>query len=155
LLVGGVAVVSRSRATGVATLTGVPEAIGASLALGVYYWTVGELTPTLGIYWPVLATRAVQFALALSLIRWRGGKVAPPDRSAAQSLVAAGVLDTTALVTFNLGVDSAYTSTTAALASLYSAVTIVMAWLFLRERLTRSQWTGIGVLLAGVLLVSL
>ena len=39
--------------------------------------------------------------------------------------------------------------------SLFSAVTVLMAWVILRERLSRAQWAGVAVILFGVLLVSL
>ena len=70
-------------------------------------------------------------------------------------VLAAAVLDTLAYVAFNLGIASAYTSIVTALASLFSAVTVLLAWAILRERLAPAQWTGVAVILAGVLLVSL
>lgn len=154
LLVAGVAVVSRSGADAATTLAGIPDALGAALGLGAYFWALGELTPTLGVYWPVLATRAIHLALVLALMRFRGERGLTPGRALLPVLAAAGLLDTAALVAFNLGVDAAFTTTTTALTSLYSAVTVLLAWLFLRERLRGSQWAGIGVVLAGVFLVS-
>ena len=65
------------------------------------------------------------------------------------------LLDTLAFVAFNLGIGSAYTSIVTALASLFSAVTVLLAWAILRERLAPAQWAGVAVILAGVLLVSL
>jgi len=76
-------------------------------------------------------------------------------RIAIPFLIAAAVLDTSATLAFNLGVDSGYTTTTTALTALYSAVTILLAWMILRERLARMQWAGVGVVMAGVFLVSL
>ena len=40
------------------------------------------------------------------------------------------------------------------LASLYSAVTILLAAIFLRERLHWNQWFGIGTILVGVALIN-
>jgi drug/metabolite transporter (DMT)-like permease len=157
LLVGGVVVVSTTRAPAAAALSGVPEAIGATICFGFYFWAVGELTSELGVYWPVLITRVVELVLAGICLAVR--KPVPISKETRTSvmpyLVAAGVLDSAALLTFNLGVDSAYTSTTTALTSLYSAVTVLLAWLLLRERLARQQWVGVAVLMVGVLLVSL
>jgi drug/metabolite transporter (DMT)-like permease len=157
MLVCGVTVVSRSGAVGAATVAGVPEAVGATVGFGIYFWALGELTPELGVYWPVVVTRAVELVLAAAIIWLRP----PPPitnreiRMALPFFVAAAVLDTAALLAFNLGVDSAYTTTTTALTSLYSTVTILLAWAILRERLARMQWAGVGVVLAGVFLVSL
>jgi drug/metabolite transporter (DMT)-like permease len=52
-------------------------------------------------------------------------------------------------------VDRGYTSTTAALTSLYSAITIMLAWTFLHERLRPANWAGVAVVLSGVFFVSL
>jgi drug/metabolite transporter (DMT)-like permease len=157
LLICGVVVVSRTKSEGSASIDGVPEAIGAIASFGVYFWAVGELTPELGVYWPVVVTRVVELGLALVVMCLRPpAPVAEVElRAASPYFVAAAVFDTAAILAFNLGVDSDYTTTTTALTSLYSAVTVILAWMILRERLARTQWAGIGVVLAGVLLVSL
>jgi drug/metabolite transporter (DMT)-like permease len=157
LLICGVVAVSRTSSEASASIAGVPEAVGAIVCFGIYFWAVGELTPELGVYWPVAITRFVELVLALLLISMR-----PPDpvpegevKAAAPYFVAAAVFDTGATLAFNLGVDSDYTTTTTALTSLYSAVTILLAWIIFKERLARTQWAGVGVVLAGVLLVSM
>jgi drug/metabolite transporter (DMT)-like permease len=156
LLVSGVVVVSSTKTNGAATVSGIPEAIGAAACFGFYFWALGELTPKLGVYWPVLETRLVEMILAGAYIKWGNSAAMEPGslRPVAIPLIAAGVFDTAALVTFNLGVESAYTTTTTALTSLYSAVTVLLAWLLLRERLAPQQWAGVGIVLVGVLLVS-
>ncbi|MFL5760945.1 MAG: EamA family transporter [Thermomicrobiales bacterium] len=156
LLVSGVVVVSSTKSNGAATVCGIPEAIGAAACFGFYFWALGELTPKLGVYWPVFVTRLVEMILAGAYLMWRPTIAMPSEtrKSVALPLIAAGLFDTAALVTFNLGVDSTYTTTTTALTSLYSAVTVLLAWLLLRERLARQQWAGVAVVLAGVVLVS-
>ena len=155
LLILGVAVASRARGDEAASLAGVPEALGVTLCFGFSFWALGELTPTLGVFWPVLATRLVQMVLAWLALRWRPDPSPGMTRSMLPLFAAAGLLDAGALVAFNIGVDTAYTTTTTALASLYSAVTVLLAWAVLHERLDPAQWAGVGVVLAGVLLVSI
>ena len=46
-------------------------------------------------------------------------------------------------------------SVVSVLASLYGAVTVLLSWIFLRERLERSQWFGIILIFIGIVLVSL
>lgn len=69
-------------------------------------------------------------------------------------LLVAAVLDSGALLSFNLGIGQTYTTITTALTSLYSAITVLLAQMFLHEQLTTGQWVGVGVILTGVLLVS-
>jgi drug/metabolite transporter (DMT)-like permease len=134
---------------------GVPEAIGVALCFGISFWALDFVTPALGILWPVLVLRIVEaIGVVLFLLRRR----TPPariTRGMAALVLAAAVLDTLAFVAFNLGLGSAYTSIVTALASLFSAVTVLLAWAILRERLAPAQWGGVVVILAGVLLVSL
>jgi len=134
---------------------GVPEAIGVALCFGISFWALDFVTPALGILWPVLVLRIVEaVAVVLFLLRRR----TPParlTRGMAALVLAGAALDTLAFVAFNLGIGSAYTSTVTALASLFSAVTVLLAWAILRERLAPAQWAGVVIILAGVLLVSL
>jgi drug/metabolite transporter (DMT)-like permease len=135
----------------------VPAAVGAAICFGIYFWAVGELTSKLGVYWPVFITRSVEASMAgvYLLIRRQSVMSNGRTKQVAPYLIAAGLLDSAAMLTFNLGVDSGYTTTTTALTSLYSAVTVLLAWILLRERLARQQWAGVTVVLVGVLLVSL
>jgi drug/metabolite transporter (DMT)-like permease len=134
---------------------GVLEALGVALCFGISFWALDFVTPALGILWPVLVLRIVEaVAVVLFMLRQR----MPParlTRGMAALVLAGAVLDTLAFVAFNLGIGSAYTSIVTALASLFSAVTVLLAWAILRERLAPSQWAGVAIILAGVLLVSL
>ncbi|MBK9712036.1 MAG: DMT family transporter [Kouleothrix sp.] len=156
LLIGGVAVVSRSHHAGAgARLAGVPEAIGVVICFGFYFWSLDLVRPALGAFWPVAVTRAVEMVGALLLLLRRGAPPARLPRSLWPTILVAALLDTLAFVAFNLGAGTTYTSIVTALASLFSAVTVLMAWAILRERLSRAQWAGVAVILCGVLLVSL
>lgn len=156
LLIIGVIVVTRTQGiTGAPSLAGIPEALGAAICIGIYFWALNQITPTLGIIWPVWVTRLVQLLCALFVLGLRGpfglqkvGRMAP-------LLLLAALFDSGALFAFNLGIGQTYTTITTALTSLYSVVTVLLAWLFLRERLTSGQLAGVGVILAGVLLVSI
>jgi drug/metabolite transporter (DMT)-like permease len=69
-------------------------------------------------------------------------------------LFAAGILDTGAFLATNAGMQMGLVSVVSVLASLYGAVTVLLAWIFLRERLEISQWFGIAMIFAGIVLVS-
>jgi len=134
---------------------GVPEALGVVLCFGFYFWALDLVTPSLGILWPVLATRAIEVGGALLLLLGRGAAPALLPRAGWALVVSAALLDTLAFVAFNLGIGSTYTAIVTALKSEASAVTVLLAWVILRERLAAAQWAGVGVILMGVLLVSL
>ncbi|MFN3371937.1 MAG: EamA family transporter [Chloroflexus sp.] len=155
LVIGGVVVVSRGPGTAHTNLRGVPEAIGVAISFGLFFWLIGDVTATFGIAWPVLIGRVVTVLAAAMILAF--SRPALPRLTAARGglIIAASVLDTIAFLSFNTGIATAYVSVVTALASIFSAVTVVLAWLVLRERLARSQWLGVAGILVGVLLVSL
>jgi len=63
-----------------------------------------------------------------------------------------GLLDTGAFVASALGFATGQVAIVSVLASLSSAVAVVLTAIFLRERLHLIQWLGIGMLLAEVVL---
>jgi drug/metabolite transporter (DMT)-like permease len=69
-------------------------------------------------------------------------------------IIPAAVMDVSANIVYNLGVARALTSVVVTLSSLFTAVTVLLAWLFLHERLSRWQWVGVALILAGILLVN-
>jgi drug/metabolite transporter (DMT)-like permease len=70
-------------------------------------------------------------------------------------LAAVGVMDTAAFMANNAGLHTGQVAVVSVLASLYGAVTVLLSWIFLHERLESSQWFGIALIFAGIVLVSL
>ncbi|KLK99429.1 hypothetical protein XJ18_10685 [Bacillus pumilus] len=157
LLIIGVFTVTRSsnKAGQQVTLSGIPEAIIASICIGFYFWAIGYITPHLGVILPVLITRIIQFFCAFVLLRIKRIQLPRISLSIGMVLVVAALLDTGALLSFNMGQAVDYTTSTTALTSLYSVVTILMAGLILKEKLIKSQWAGIAIILLGVMIVSI
>lgn len=167
LLVVGVGIVARSHSANEThlqpeptskpaplLLPGVPEAIIVAFGFGVYFWGLDFVTPALGEIWPVVLSRACS---TLGVILWLAAGSIPLKglpRSLWPFVVGAAIMDTVAFLSFTFGIGSADTAIVTALASLFSAFTVLLAWGLTRERLAAYQWLGVGVILAGVLMVS-
>jgi drug/metabolite transporter (DMT)-like permease len=144
-------------------MTGVPEAIGAMLSFGVGYWALKLVVPSLGGLTTVLVGRMVSFvvvgALALLLVARSGGLGAGlggfRQRRLWAFMVPSVLLDLVANIAYNAGITVAPTSIVVTISSLFSAVTVVLAWIFLRERLALWQWAGVVGILTGIALVSM
>lgn len=148
---------------------GVAEAILAMVIFGVCYWLLRFVVARLGGVQTAFIGKVVD-ASVLTLVacgvllsaRLRKGatpiRALPPSPAATRQLAlfagANALLDTGANVAYNLGVASALTSVVSVLSSLFSAVTVLLAAVFLHDRLSRWQWTGVIAILAGVALVS-
>ena len=154
-------------------------AVFAAVAYGVMFWLLGtQVTPALGGVAPIwlirlvtpctlalLATPARQSlrlrrqALAEtqfphSRSRWSLARLRLPSGRGWWLIAGVGVLDTSAYVANTIGFTTHQIAVVSVLASLFSTVTVMLAWLFLRERLHWSQWLGVAGIFAGVALVS-
>jgi drug/metabolite transporter (DMT)-like permease len=136
--------------------TGVGWAICAALGFGVLFWFLGfHVVPAVGSavsVWVMRLTALVALSLAAAPARQT---LHLPRGSVWWLLLAVGVLDTAAFVANNAGLSTGQVSVVSVLASLYGAITVLLAWIFLRERLERSQWLGIVIIFIGIVLISL
>jgi len=135
---------------------GVGWAIVAALGYGITFWILGfRVTPTLGSIIPVWLIRMMTPCVLVACAPFAQQKLTLPQGRVWWLIVGVSVFDTVAYITYTLGLAQGQISLTTILSSLYSAVTVLLAWIFLRERLQRSQWLGIGVIFAGIALVNL
>jgi drug/metabolite transporter (DMT)-like permease len=135
---------------------GVIWAILAAIIFGVMFWFIGfYVVSATGSAFSVWAIRVSTMG-TLAVIAAPGHQsLRVPRGSVWWFLVAIGLTDTTAYFANNAGMATGQVSVVSVLASLYGAVTVLLAWIFLRERLERSQWLGVALIFAGIVLVSL
>jgi drug/metabolite transporter (DMT)-like permease len=135
---------------------GVGWAILAGVLFGVLFWFLGyHVVPLVGSVVSVWVIRLTSFlALVLAAAPARQ-TLRLPHGSVWWLFAAVGVLDTAAFVANNAGLNTGQVSVVSVLASLYGAVTVLLSWIVLRERLERSQWLGVALIFAVIVLVSL
>ena len=133
--------------------TGTGWAILALLGFGCYYIPL-HASATHDWLWPSLVFRATSVTIvwtALLLTRTRVHGVRPHIAA----LAAIGLLDTGGNTLFAAASSShGLLSVVSVLASLYPAVTVLLARFVLRERVERMQDVGVLVTLVGVVLIS-
>lgn len=160
LLIVGVTLATRAPSCGSApSLRGVPEAILSAVAFGTMFWLFYFFVqPRMGYTIPMVSLK-VMAVLGSALAFLRRPADPPPSQGSwgLLALLAAGaaIADTLAWVTYIGGTHTAYATVVTALASLFSAVTVILAWRFFREQLAPHQWMGIAVILIGILMVSI
>jgi drug/metabolite transporter (DMT)-like permease len=135
---------------------GVGWSIVAAIGFGFLFWFLGfHVVPLTGSAFSVWMIRLSTFS-ALALVRAPARQSLSLPRGRVWWLLAAvGILDTAAFLANNAGLGTGSVSVVSVLASLYGAVTVLLAWIVLRERLECSQWFGIVLIFAGIVLVSL
>jgi drug/metabolite transporter (DMT)-like permease len=135
---------------------GVGWALSASLGYGILFWMLGyHVIPALGGMLTVWLTRFATFVVLTLAAIPAGQTLRWPRGSVWWLLVSIGLTDTAAFVANNLGLNAGHVGVATVLASLFSAVTVLLGWLLLRERLQRSQWFGVLLIFTGIVLVSL
>ncbi|HWH06479.1 MAG TPA: DMT family transporter [Gaiellaceae bacterium] len=152
IALGGLALVSRSpgaRATAVAA--GVGLALIAAVGFGLYFVFLDEAASE-SVPWTVLVARLTSLALVLALVAasrttLRPGPLLVP-------ILAVGLCDVSANVLFALATTRGLLSIVSVLTSLYPAVTVALAAVVLRERVTGMQLAGAAAVLAGAALIS-
>ncbi len=139
-----------------------PAALGVLLALattvliGSFVFGIAYYSDRLGWLAPIFLARGFTTLLLLATAARVG---AWPFREPSRALLGAvgllAVLDTAGYISFNFGIRHADTSIVAAAASPYAVVPIVVGVVVLAERPAPTQWAGIALVLAGLVLLGL
>jgi drug/metabolite transporter (DMT)-like permease len=136
-----------------AALRGLPEAVGAALAIGLNFWALQFVIEPLGPYIPTLVGRVVTVILLPLLAKPLHQSVAVPPRSLWLRIGVVALVTTIGEVAYNVGVQGTTPGVVAVISSLFSPVTVVLAMIFLHERLARHQWVGVGIIFVATVLV--
>ena len=135
---------------------GVGWAILAAVGFGFLFWFLGfHVVPAMGSGVSVWIMRLTAIFSLLIVSVPAGKPVRMPRGGVWWFLAAVGLMDTAAFVLNNAGLRVGPVSVVSVLASLYGAVTVLLSWIFLREKLGRSQWLGIVLIFVGIIFVSL
>jgi drug/metabolite transporter (DMT)-like permease len=157
LMLAGIVIVSSvSDAPGDANRTGLkglPEAIFAAIAIGINSWGLQFVVGPLGAYIPTVIGRVMTIILLSIFVRPMRQSIALPPRDLWQTLLAAGFITTIGEVAYNIGVRGTTPGIVAVLTSLFSAVTVFLALVFLHERLARRQWVAVGIIFVATVLI--
>jgi drug/metabolite transporter (DMT)-like permease len=125
----------------------------AGVGFGLYFVLMHSATRQ-ATFWPMVSSRLggiliIAFYMTLTRTSWR------LDRSATSMIVLNGLLDIGGNLFFVLAGQAGRLDVASVLSSLYPGSTVVLAWVFLRERLSRTQWMGIAAALVAIVLMTL
>ena len=131
--------------------TGVGLAVAAGVGFGAFFIFLGQTPDEAGL-WPLVPARIASVATmtAAALYARSGFRV---DRRLTSGIVVAGSGDMLANMLFLAAVQIGLLSVVSVLASLYPAVTVILARLF-GERVSVSQWLGVVLAVVAVGLIA-
>jgi drug/metabolite transporter (DMT)-like permease len=134
---------------------GIGWAAFASLGFALLFWLLGiQIIPRVGAVqtvWMIRLTSTLLMAAAIFMVKQPVGL---PRGEVRWMVLSMGAFDTAAFVLSNLGMKMEQVAVVSVLGSLYGAVTVGLAAIFLRERVSHWQWAGIVTIFAGIFLIS-
>jgi drug/metabolite transporter (DMT)-like permease len=150
--IAGVIMVSREKTearpkAGLAAGAGL--AAVAALGFGTFYVLIGEATERADPLWAVFANRITLVSLLGAVMLATRPKL-PALRPNVRALAAIGCLDVSGSLLYATATGHGLTSVIGTLGSLYPVVTVILARVFLTERLALPQRIGAGLVIVGV-----
>ena len=136
-------------------MLGVGWAMFSAAGFGVMFWLLGmRVVPLLGSAPSVWLIRLASVVMTAAVVLILRQPFALPGAGANRWVLGVGILDTSAYLLNNYGMQREQVSVVSVLASLYGAVTVGLASIFLRERISRAQRMGVVSIFSGIFLIS-
>jgi drug/metabolite transporter (DMT)-like permease len=150
------ATTARAESVQTRLVRGAGWAILSALGFGVMFWWFGfHVVRDIGGAASVWVARLTSFfALLFAAVPLRRD-ISLPRGNVWWLLAVVGLVDTAAFVANNVGMQLGHVSIVSVLSSLYGAVTVLLGAIFVREPLRKTQWCGIVLIFAGIVLVNL
>jgi drug/metabolite transporter (DMT)-like permease len=125
----------------------------AGIGFGMYFVLMHAATRTT-TYWPMVASRlgGILILTVYMTVQKETWKV---NKAASSLIVLNGFLDIGGNLFFVLAGQAGRLDIAAVLSSLYPGSTVILAWVFLKERLSRTQWVGIFAALIAIIFMTL
>lgn len=150
--------VSRSSGPAGSTAAGsrasVRDGLLAGAGFGLLFLALGQVPESAGL-WPLALGQGIAVVVLAAGAVAAGTSVRGVPRGLAAGALGIGVCAAGATVLYQLAVRGELVSVTAVLASLYPALTVVLAAVFLHERMTRVQALGLALAAVAVTMVAL
>jgi len=124
----------------------------AGLGFGTFYVLIGTVGQS-AVWWPLVAARLGSLT-ALFLVTLINRQPRLVERQSLKLIILIGVFEVGGNACYILARQAGRLDVAAVLASLYPAVTVWLAWFFLKERLYRLQSIGVLAALAAIVLIS-
>lgn len=133
--------------------TDLGQPVIAGLVFGGFLIFINRASGT-SLLWPLIAVRIVSVT---SLLGYATATRQPwiPKRESLVPLILSSLLDTLGNAAYALSARTGRLDVAAVLSSLYPGATVLLAWVFLKERISRIQAIGVLLALGAIILLTL
>jgi drug/metabolite transporter (DMT)-like permease len=125
----------------------------AGLGFGTFYVMIGSAGQA-AVWWPLIAAR-IGSLTALFIVTLINRQPRLVEKQSLKLIILIGVFEVGGNACYILARQAGRLDVAAVLASLYPAVTVWLAWFFLKERMHRLQSIGVLAALAAIVLISI
>jgi drug/metabolite transporter (DMT)-like permease len=125
----------------------------AGIGFGFYFIFMNEAAET-STFWPMVVSRTCGLILTAIFMLFRRISL-KVDAGTWTTLILNGLFDVSGNAFFIMATQTGRLDVAAILGSLYPGGTVLLAWIFLRERLSRNQWIGIFAALVAIVLLTI
>lgn len=134
---------------------GLGWAIVAAASFAILFWLLGlRMIPRTGALATVWLIRITGAVVTFIVVLAKKIPLRVKSKRTRAQLYSMGYFDTAAFALSNLGMRVEQVSVVSVLGSLYGAVTVALAAIFLKERITPLQWAGVAAIFLGVALMN-
>lgn len=138
--------------------TGVKEGIIAMLGWGISFFLMSPVSKNLGWFLPVFIFKVFAVVILLFFFLLKVDKelfLRSLQFPTLFFLLPIGFLDVGSFFSYSVGIRIGYSSIIAPIAASFPLVTIFLARIFFKERITTTQVIGIAAVLGGIILISI
>jgi len=138
-------------------LTGTKEGIIAMTGWGIALFLLVPVSRTLGWLLPIVIFKlfGILFFLIINIIFSKKSFKISPQQPLLLLILMVGILDIVAFFSYSFGVRGAYASIVAPIAASFPLITVLLARIFFKERLSLNQIIGVVGVIAGLVLISI
>jgi len=128
-------------------------AVVAGLGFALFYIVINQVSQD-AVLWPLVAGRITTVTF-LFLFVMLTGQWSKPTAHHLPVIALSGIFDAGGNVFFVLAAQAGRLDIASVISSLYPAMTVLLAWLILKERLMKQQWLGVMAALVALVLIAL
>ncbi len=126
--------------------------VAAGLGFGMFFIIISQVSAD-SILWPLISARVASIALFLPIAKIKQTHLIPAKENFLMIILAGGC-DAVGNIFFVLASKIGRLDISVIVTSLYPAITVLLAWVILKEKLTKAQWTGFWIILFALMLIA-
>jgi drug/metabolite transporter (DMT)-like permease len=124
----------------------------AGLGFGTFLIVIDHVSDS-AVLWPLVSARFASLTVLFLLVVFMRQRQWPALRQLPLMIIA-GLFDVGGNTFYALAARVGRLDTAAVLSSLFPGITVLLAWIVLKERLGHEQWAGVAVAMVAVLLIA-